>query len=187
MINGVVPVNGEQPKDGSEKRSVLVVDDNPSIQRLLKYMLKTEYEVKLASGVDEALQLAQERVFDALVLDINLGEPRTGIDLLQLLRQMPAYREVPAVACTASVGGRASALEAGFDEYVDKPFTKAQIQDALTRVLRSSRRLVARDERRTRAPDRHANTRVAGGTCMQQTRDPERPRVTPYSRQLQAS
>ncbi len=133
MKNGVVPVNGEH-----RRRSVLVVEDNPSMRLILKHVLKTEYEVRLASSVDEALQVAQERPFDALVLDIQLGEARTGIDLLQLLRQMPAYREVPAVVCTASVGVRASALEAGFDEYVEKPFSITQLHEALARVLRSS-------------------------------------------------
>ena len=143
MINGVVPVNGEH-----RRRSVLVVEDNSSMRLILKHVLKTEYEVRLASCVDEALQVAQQRPFDALVLDIQLGETRTGIDLLQLLRQMPAYREVPAVACTASMKrcGRASTLEAGFDEYVEKPFSKAQLHEALARVLRSSRRQVARRE-----------------------------------------
>ena len=161
-MNNVLPVNGEH-----RKRSVLVVDDNLTMRSLLKHVLKTAYEVETASCVDEALRMAQERRFDGLLLDIQLGEPRTGIDLLQMLRQMPAYREVPAVACTASrgPGDRERILEAGFDEYVEKPFSKAQIQDALARVLSSSRRLVARDERRTWAPDRHANTCVAEGTC----------------------
>ena len=137
MINNVVSVNGEQPNDGSEKRSVLVVEDNPTMRSLLKRVLKTKYQVETASCVDEALRLAQERPFDALMLDINLGEPRTGIDLLQMLRQMPAYREVPAVACTAywGLGDRKRLLEAGFDEYVDKPFTKEQLHEALERVF----------------------------------------------------
>ena len=156
MINGVVPVNGEH-----RMRSVLVVEDNLTMRLLLKHVLKTAYEVETASCVDEALQVAQQRPFDALVLDIQLGETRTGIDLLQLLRQMPAYREVPAVACTASMGGRAHTLEAGFDEYVEKPFTKGQLHEALARVLRSSRRLVARDERRTWVGDSSGTENIA--------------------------
>ena len=168
MTNNVVSVNGKQPNHRSEKRSVLVVEDNSTMRLLLKYVLKTEYEVRLASCVDGALQVAQRRPFDALVLDIQLGEARTGIDLLQLLRQMPAYREVPAVACTAFAGDRERILEAGFDEYVEKPFTKAQLHEALARVLSSSRRLLARDERRTRAPDRHANTCLAEGPAADQ-------------------
>ena len=81
---------------------MLVVEDRSMMRLLLKHVLNTEYEVRLASCVDEALQVAQQRPFDVLLLDIQLGETHTGIDLLQLLRQMPAYREVPAVACTAS-------------------------------------------------------------------------------------
>ena len=140
MTNNVVSVNGKQPNDGSEKRSLLVVEDNPTMRLLMKHVLKTAYEVETASCVDEALRMAQERGFDGLLLDIQLGEPRTGIDLLQMLRQMPAYREVPAVACTASrgPGDRERILEAGFDEYVEKPFSITQLHEALARVLRSS-------------------------------------------------
>ena len=135
MINNVVSVNGKQPNDGSEKRSLLVVEDNPPTRLLFKHMLKTKYQVEIASCVAEALQLAQERSFDALVLDINfLGEPRTGIDLLEMLRQMPVYREVPIVACTAFMI-RSQLLEAGFDECVEKPFTKEQLHAALERVF----------------------------------------------------
>ena len=141
MINNVVSVNGEQPNDGLEKRSVLVVDDNPTMRLLLKRVLKTKYQVETASCVDEALRMAQERVFDALVLDINLGEPRTGTDLLQMLRQMPAYREIPAVACTAAMipSARPQLLEAGFDECVEKPFTKEELHAALERVFNAQR------------------------------------------------
>ncbi len=138
MINNVVSVNGKQPNDGSEKRSVLVVEDNPPTRLIFKHMLKPKYQVETASCVDEAFQLAQQRPFDALVLDINfLGEPRTGIDLLHLLRQMPVYREVPAVACTAFMIPvlRSQLLEAGFDECVEKPFTKEQLHAALERVF----------------------------------------------------
>ena len=127
-MNNLLPVTGER-----RKRSVLVVDDNLTMRSLLKHVLKTAYEVETASCVDEALRMAQERRFDGLLLDLQLGEPRTGIDLLLMLRQMPAYREVPAVACTASrgPGDRERILEAGFDEYVEKPFTKEQLHAAL--------------------------------------------------------
>ncbi len=50
MINGVVPVNGEH-----RRCSVLVVEDNPTMRLVLKHVLKTEYEVRLASCVEEAL------------------------------------------------------------------------------------------------------------------------------------
>jgi len=115
------------------RRSLLVVEDNPSTRILLVYMLKADYEVSAAAGVDEALNLVHDHTFDGLVLDINLCEERTGIDLLRAIRALPEHRQVPAIACTAytSFGDHERLLESGFDLYVAKPFTKEHLHDAL--------------------------------------------------------
>ena len=57
----------------------------------------------------------------------------TGIDLLHIIREIPKYKDVPAIACTAytSFGDRERLLESGFDLYVAKPFTKQQLHEAL--------------------------------------------------------
>ena len=68
MINGVVPVNGEH-----RRRSVLVVEDRSMMRLLLKHVLNTEYEVRLASSVEEALQVAQQSPFAVLVLGIRVS------------------------------------------------------------------------------------------------------------------
>jgi CheY-like chemotaxis protein len=96
-------------------------------------MLKADYEVSAAAGVDEALSLVHNHTFDGLVLDINLCEERTGVDLLRAIRALPEHRQVPAIACTAytSFGDRERLLESGFDLYVAKPFTKEHLHDAL--------------------------------------------------------
>ncbi len=126
------------PADASSKtvtrrRSLLVVEDNPSTRILLVYLLKGNYDVSAAARVDEALGLIHEKNFDGLVLDINLCEERTGIDLLHAIREIPKYKDVPAIACTAytSFGDRERLLESGFDLYVAKPFTKQQLHEAL--------------------------------------------------------
>ena len=132
------PSDDRTPADASSKtttrrRSVLVVEDNPSTRILLVYLLKGTYEVSAAAGVDEALGLVRENRFDGLVLDINLCEERTGVDLLRAIREIPIYKGVPAVACTAytNYGERERLLESGFDLYVAKPFTKEQLHQAL--------------------------------------------------------
>ncbi len=126
------------PADTSSKtvprrRSLLVVEDNPSTRILLVYLLKGTYDVSAAASVDEALGLIREKNFGGLVLDINLCEARTGIDLLHLIREIPKYKDVPAIACTAytSFGDRERLLESGFDLYVAKPFTKQQLHETL--------------------------------------------------------
>ncbi len=120
-------------KKAMQRRSLLVVEDNPSTRILLVYLLKGAYEVSAAAGVDEALGLIHENRFDGLVLDINLCEERTGIDLLRAIREIPMYKDVPAIACTAytNFGYRERLLESGFDLYVSKPFTKEQLHEGL--------------------------------------------------------
>lgn len=116
---------------------ILVVEDNPPIRLLLRRMLGAQFDVELAQSVDGALARATREHFDLFLLDINLGEHRTGVDLLGLLRQMPAYGTTPAVACTAFAGEdyREEFLARGFDVYVDKPFSRPRLYNAIEEAL----------------------------------------------------
>ncbi|MFB6248916.1 MAG: response regulator, partial [Salinibacter sp.] len=113
----------------AEKPQVLAVEDNSETQLLLEHLLKKSYEVMVVEGVDEALEVVADTHFDALLLDINLSEERTGTDLLHLLRERNEMNDVPAIALTAYAmpGDREDFLEAGFDQYVSKPFTRADL------------------------------------------------------------
>lgn len=128
--------------DNSSRACILIVEDNPPIQMLLQHLLSKHFDIEVAHTVDEAIQTASRRHFDLFLLDINLGEDRTGVDLLGLLRQMPAYSATPAVACTAYAGPqyRAHFLANGFNEYVDKPFSRPVLLGAIEEVLATGRR-----------------------------------------------
>lgn len=133
-----VLIDVSSEKVNRRRRTLLVVDDNPDARRLLGYMLEDSYDVASAAGVDEALHLAKDKAFDALLLDINLCEQRTGVDLLRELRKMAAYKDVPAVACTAYAGwrDRERLLAQGFDWYLAKPFKIAQLYYVLDQAFR---------------------------------------------------
>lgn len=120
---------------------VLAVEDNPDTQTLLRYLLTRHYEVAIVARFDEALAAARQQPFGVYLLDINLGEQRTGIDLLHALRAQAAGESVPAIALTAYAmpGDRERFLEAGFDTYISKPFTRKELLDAIDKVLSSSR------------------------------------------------
>ena len=121
-----------------EKRfRILAVEDNPDTQLLLRYLLRPHYELEIVPRVDEALRAASENQYDVLLLDINLGEERTGIDLLNQLREMPAYVQTPALALTAYAmpGDRERFVNSGFDGYVSKPFTRKELYEAIRAVL----------------------------------------------------
>jgi CheY-like chemotaxis protein len=120
-----------------EKPRILAVEDNSETQLLLEHLLKKSFEVVVVPGVDEALDAVDEDRFDALLLDINLSEERTGTDLLHLLRKRDDMSDVPAIALTAYAmpGDREDFLEAGFDQYVSKPFTRADLTEAIETSL----------------------------------------------------
>ncbi len=116
---------------------ILVVEDNPANQFLLRYYLRDTFDLELVGRFDEALTAAAHRRFDLLLLDIDLGEPRTGVELLGGLRKMPAYAATPAVTCTANTlpGDRERLLASGYDAYVGKPFTQEERLETLHTVL----------------------------------------------------
>jgi CheY-like chemotaxis protein len=120
-----------------EKPRILAVEDNSETQLLLEHLLKKSFEVEVVAGVDEALEAVDHHSFDAFLLDINLSEKRTGTDLLHLLRERDDMKDVPAIALTAYAmpGDREDFLEAGFDQYVSKPFTRADLTEAIESTL----------------------------------------------------
>jgi Response regulators consisting of a CheY-like receiver domain and a winged-helix DNA-binding domain len=121
----------------TERPRILAVEDNAETQLLLEHLLKDSFEVTVVAGVDGALTAVEEHSYDALLLDINLSEQRTGTDLLHLLRERDDVGNVPAIALTAYAmpGDREDFLEAGFDEYVSKPFTRHDLTDAIEASL----------------------------------------------------
>lgn len=124
-----------------QKPRILVAEDNADTQRLLRYILRDQFTVVIVRGIKEAIGTAQAQPIDLLLLDINLGEEQTGVDLLKELRALPALEHVPAVALTAYAlpGDRERFLEAGFEEYISKPFTKAELINSLEEVLEEHR------------------------------------------------
>mgnify|MGYP001209210317 FL=1 len=121
---------------------ILVVDDHVHARRLLRFQLRKYVAVQEAGSFDEALALCEEQMPDVALIDIHLGEARTGVDLLQALRALPGGQRLRAIACTAYAvpGSRERFLEAGFDEYLAKPIHTDQLLRVLQRVLDPSYR-----------------------------------------------
>ncbi len=127
-------------KSQAKKARLLVVEDHPANQTLFRYHLGEAFDLVLVGCFDDALCAAKERRFDLFLLDIDLGELRTGVELLRALRKMPTYAAAPAVACTANTrpGDKERFLASGFDAYVGKPFTEQGLLDTLHTVLATS-------------------------------------------------
>lgn len=117
--------------------SILAVEDNPETQLLLQHLLEPAFRIMVTDGIQNALDAARQDRFDILLLDINLSEEKTGIELLHMLRDHQNSPPTPAIALTAYAmpGDRESFIEAGFDAYVSKPFTRSDLMEVIESIL----------------------------------------------------
>jgi two-component system KDP operon response regulator KdpE len=105
---------------------VLVVEDEADIRRFVRLALESEgHEVYEAEGVKRALIEAGTRRPDLVVLDLGLPDG-DGIDLIRELR---TWSSVPVIVLSArgSEGDKISALDAGADDYLVKPFGAGEL------------------------------------------------------------
>ena len=118
----------------ADRAAVLVVEDNPDTRMLVERILQRTYRVHAVADARSALALMDEYHFDGFVLDINLGGKETGVDILRIARTLPGYENVFAIALTAYAlpGDRERFLQAGFNKYVPKPFTRSTLMAALS-------------------------------------------------------
>src|ERR1041384_2097474 len=107
----------------NKARKVLIADDEPDILEILKYNLSNEgYEVVTAKDGDEAMEKARRTQPDLVVLDVMMPK-KTGVEVCQLLRAQPAFKETLIIFLTAvnDEGTQIKGLETGADDYVSKP------------------------------------------------------------------
>jgi len=114
---------------------VLVVDDEPQILRALGINLRARgYDVDLAPDGEQALTLAASHHPDVVVLDLGLP----GIDGVEVIRGLRGWSTVPIVVLSVRDAERdkVSALDAGADDYVTKPFGMDELMARLRAALR---------------------------------------------------
>ena len=116
----------------------LVVDDSKTIRMIIRRILiELGYEVCEAANGREALEVIEtEKAAVNLVLaDWNMPE-MNGLELVRRLRQDPEYAHLKELMVTTEteMGQMASALDAGANEYVMKPFTKSILKEKLELV-----------------------------------------------------
>jgi CheY-like chemotaxis protein len=132
-------------KEASQPR-LLLVEDNRNTRALARHVLRSDYDVTCVASAEDALAEAQDAAaaetpaFEVFLLDINLGEGEDGVDLLQRLRERPAYDDVPAIAFTAYAmeGDEERLRAAGFDGYLPKPFSKEELLEEVKKTRASA-------------------------------------------------
>ncbi len=136
-----IRIEGDDAADTGGGESLLVVDDDPFIARLLEIELRAAgYDVRVASDGAMALETARERCPDLVLADVMMPN-MDGFELTRRLRQDSRTAAVSIIMLTAR-GLSADKLEGfaiGADDYIVKPFDTPELLARIRGVLRRSR------------------------------------------------
>ena len=124
---------------------ILVVEDHPTIAELIgECMERVGFDVDFARDGLEALARLEECAYDLVILDRSL--PRLdGIEVCRRIAHLKGDKpSVLMLTAHEAWADKISALEAGADDYLTKPFAPAELQVRVTALIRRSRSDVAR-------------------------------------------
>lgn len=114
---------------------ILVVDDEDRIRRLLRMYLEREgYLIEEAEDGEKALQMALDKNYDLILLDLMLP----GMDGLDVCAELRKKKATPVIMLTArgEEANRVEGFESGTDDYVVKPFSPRELVHRVKAVLR---------------------------------------------------
>jgi DNA-binding response OmpR family regulator len=148
--------------------SVLVIEDDRDIARLLEIHLKDEgYSVNVASDGESGLREALSKPYDIVILDLILPG-MDGLEVCRRIRSGPEYTPVLMLTAKSTDVDRILGLEMGADDYLTKPFN---VRELLARVRALFRRVEAIREKDSAASQKVIRT---GDLAI----DPEKRKVT---------
>ncbi len=128
--------------------SILVVDDDPVIRRLLQQRLqRANYQVQIAKDGHEASEMLSAQFFDVVLTDLMMPGGIGGIEVLEIAKSLYSTIEVVLITAHSSVDTAVQAMKKGATDYLEKPinfdelFLKLDKISNLKTILRSAQDL----------------------------------------------
>lgn len=120
-----------------EEALVLLVEDDELNAKAIEKLISVQHKVETINTASGALEKISRKKYSIILMDINLGTGKTGIDILKEIRLMPRCANTPVIAVTAFAmkGDKEEFLEAGFDDYIAKPFGRKEILNLINKHL----------------------------------------------------
>ncbi len=118
-----------------DKKSILIVDDDPAILRLLSMNLKARgYEIFTATNGEESLEAVQKDFIDLIILDLMMPK----LDGVEVCRRIREWSDIPIIILSArgDENDKVKCLELGADDYLTKPFGIAELMARIKTAFR---------------------------------------------------
>ena len=118
-------------------KRILVVDDEPPIQRTLRRSLMVNgYEVVVAEDGKQAIEIASHQPLDLMLLDICLPGELDGLDVCKYVRSFIPKLPIIVLSALTEEKQKVQALDLGADDYLTKPFSNDELQARVRACLR---------------------------------------------------
>jgi two-component system, chemotaxis family, chemotaxis protein CheY len=121
-------------------KTILTVDDSPSIRQMLAYVLSSNgYKVLEAEDGEQGLEMAKATQADLVLTDQNMPK-MDGIALIKALRALPNYKKTPIMMLTteSSQALKQQGRDAGATGWMVKPFDPEKLLEMLKRAFAQS-------------------------------------------------
>jgi signal transduction histidine kinase/DNA-binding response OmpR family regulator len=122
----------------TDKKTLLIVEDDQSIREYLVQLFADNYMVQQAERGEKGLELAQQYLPDLIISDIHM-EGLSGIALCKMIRENETTSHIPFILLTGSTSDelKLQGIEEGADDYISKPFDSQLLAARVTNLLKS--------------------------------------------------
>jgi CheY-like chemotaxis protein len=119
-------------------KKILVVDDQPTIRRLVEISLRSaDRQILEAESGEQAIEIALEEKPDLIIMDLMMPGGMDGFEAVKILKGQAATRDCPVLVLTAKdqKAERQRAFEIGAGDYLAKPFKLEMLMKKVENLL----------------------------------------------------
>jgi len=146
LINTVLPFGEQEIKinmkntnhlPDEENSQILLVEDNLINIKVTQAFLQDHYLLDYARTGQRAIEMAENKKYAIILMDINLGIGMDGINTAKAIRKIPGYENTPVIALTgyAMESEKEKLLSEGFAFHLAKPFDKSALLEVIGNIL----------------------------------------------------
>ncbi len=138
-LNELAPNNSinQFVQDDTDKPLLLLIDDEPDMQRYLISILQDDYRLLYASNGKQGLDLFSNHHPDLVLLDLMLPEI-DGLEVCRIIKQYKKHTKVILLTARADETTKIEALKRGADDFLTKPFSSLEINTRLNNLFHTS-------------------------------------------------
>ncbi len=147
-----------------KKPSILLIDDDDSLRRVMEFSLaEAGYRVQAAPNGEEGLRLFGQGAFDAVITDITMPG-MNGMEVLAQVRERDERLPVVVITAYGTIENAVEAMKKGAFDYITKPFNRDELRLTLDRALRMRRLERENAELRAEVTDRYRFENIIGSS-----------------------